>query len=121
VRIASEIAMAATSPIFPFRYCRLQWRERDRREDDHATSKDAKTVRASVRIVKTAGVCGGDARICGTRIPVWGIEKARMAGISVDTILEDYPSLTLDDVLAALEYAASHPAEIAQQIAENEQ
>ena len=33
-------------------------------------------------IESTAGVCGGDARIAGTRIPVWTLEHYRRLGLT---------------------------------------
>lgn len=71
------------------------------------------------RVVETQGVCGGAKRIEGTRIPVWGIEAARLAGISTERILEMYPTLSRDDVRAAFEYAESHVDEIQAQIADS--
>src|SRR5689334_19814554 len=71
------------------------------------------------RIVKTRGVCGGNARIRGTRIPVWGIESARRNGCDDFEILSMFPDLSTNDLRAACEYAASHAAEIDRQISEN--
>jgi uncharacterized protein (DUF433 family) len=45
------------------------------------------------RIEKTPGIVGGDARIAGTRIPVWVLENYRRLGLSEARILENYPSL----------------------------
>jgi uncharacterized protein (DUF433 family) len=70
-------------------------------------------------ITRTPGVCGGDARISGTRIPVWSIEQCRRLGMSVQTILENYPSLDRESILAAWEYAGMHQDEIDEQIYEN--
>ncbi|WP_242054308.1 DUF433 domain-containing protein [Nostoc parmelioides] len=44
-------------------------------------------------IEKTAYVCGGDACITGTRIPVWVLINARRLGISEAQLLKDYPTL----------------------------
>jgi type III restriction enzyme len=71
-------------------------------------------------IRKTKGICGGRARIAGTRIPVWGIENARRMGLSVSEILKRYPSISRDGILAAWEYAAIHAAEIDREIRENQ-
>ncbi len=71
-------------------------------------------------IEKSKGVCGGNARISGTRIPVWGLENARRLGLSVKEILRRYPAVSRDGLLAAWEYAAMHPAEIERQIRENQ-
>jgi uncharacterized protein (DUF433 family) len=42
--------------------------------------------------------------IAGTRIPIAAIQRFHAAGYSVSQILEEYPTLTKKDVLAALEY-----------------
>src|SRR5258708_3890430 len=43
------------------------------------------------KIVKTAGVCGGDACIRDTRLTVWGLEEWRRSGWSNARILANYP------------------------------
>ena len=58
------------------------------------------------RIVKTAGVCGGDARIRQTRIAVWLLAEIRQMGVADDAILASYPDLSAEDLQAAWEYAA---------------
>lgn len=75
----------------------------------------------SDRLVSTHNVCGGDLRVAGTRIPVWGIAKAIRDGCSANVICNMYPTLSLDDVEAARLYAQSHTAEIDRLIAENEE
>lgn len=66
-------------------------------------------------------VCGGDACIVRTRIPVWLLEQARRQGISEQALLANYPSLRAEDLVNAWSYARSHPAEIERQILENEE
>ena len=46
-------------------------------------------------IEKTPGVCGGDACIAGTRIPVWSLVIDRRLGMSDAKILEAFPLLLL--------------------------
>lgn len=70
-------------------------------------------------IVKTPGVCGGNARVAGTRIPVWGLENSRQLGLSASEIIERYPMVTAEALSAAWKYAAKHPREIERQIADN--
>ena len=50
----------------------------------------------------------GKAVIKGTRITVELIIEKLAAGESVDTILEDYPSLTKESIFAALQFAAEN-------------
>lgn len=45
--------------------------------------------------------------IRGTRITVSAILGQLAAGQTIDQVLEDFPELERDDVLAALEYAAA--------------
>lgn len=52
-------------------------------------------------------VCGGCACIAGTRVAVYVILDFLAAGNTVDEILGEYPQLSREDVLAAVEYAAS--------------
>ena len=71
-------------------------------------------------IKKSAGVCGGDPCIAGTRIPVWVLERSRQLGMNGQEILEDYPSITWGQLLAAWQYSEDHRKEIEAQIRENE-
>lgn len=68
----------------------------------------------------TPGVCGGDACIARTRIPVWTIVRAHQLGGSDEEILEDYPALSHHDLANAWAYYELHRADIDQQIASNE-
>lgn len=52
-------------------------------------------------------VCHGQACIKGTRIPVHQILHMLANGDTVDELLEEYPSIEREDILACLEYAAS--------------
>ncbi len=71
-------------------------------------------------IQKTPGVCGGDACIGQTRIPVWVLVNARRLGISESELLEDYPTLRAADLANAWAYAEAYPDEIETAIQENE-
>jgi uncharacterized protein (DUF433 family) len=72
-------------------------------------------------IEKTPGVCGGDACITETRIPVWVLVNARNIGISEAQLLKDYPTLSATDLTNAWVYATVYPEEIAIAITENEE
>jgi uncharacterized protein (DUF433 family) len=63
------------------------------------------------RIVIDPRVMAGKPIIRGTRIPVELIVRMLSQGISEDEILEEYPRLELEDVRAALAYAAKVLAE----------
>jgi uncharacterized protein (DUF433 family) len=71
-------------------------------------------------IESTPGVCGGDPRVAGTRIPVWTLEQYRRLGLSEAQILIAFPSLRAADLVNAWSYVADHPDEIEHQIRENE-
>jgi len=71
-------------------------------------------------IVKTPGVCGGDACFRGTRVTVWGLVESRRAGASDAGLLVAHPGLTAHDLAAAWDYARDHAAEIERSLWENE-
>ncbi|MEG4815220.1 DUF433 domain-containing protein [Microcoleus sp. K5-D4] len=74
----------------------------------------------SLGIKKTPGVCGGDACIGNTRIPVWVLVGYRRLGSSDAELLKCYPHLTAADLVNAWAYADAYPEEIEQAIKENE-
>jgi uncharacterized protein (DUF433 family) len=71
-------------------------------------------------IESTAGVCGGDPRIAGTRIPVWTLEHYRRLGLTEAQILGAFPGLRATDLVNAWSFVAGHLDEIDRQIQENE-
>jgi len=58
------------------------------------------------RISSDPDICHGKPVIKGTRIPVYLIVSLVAEGESIDSIIKDYPSLTPEDIQAALHYAA---------------
>ena len=58
------------------------------------------------RIVMNPEVMAGKPVIRGTRVPVDLIVKLVGQGMSYEEILEDYPHLQIEDIRAALMYAA---------------
>jgi len=66
-------------------------------------------------------VCGGEARIVRTRIPVWVLEQARRLGVTEEDLLRSYPTLRAEDLVNAWAYARAHREEIERQIGENEE
>ena len=58
------------------------------------------------RIVTDAQVCAGQSCIRGTRILVATILDGLAEGLSIDQIIDHYPSLTVEDVRAAIAYGA---------------
>jgi uncharacterized protein (DUF433 family) len=63
-------------------------------------------------ITKDPGVCGGKACIDGGRIRVMDIVSLKRQGKTPEQMLEDYPSLDLAQIYAALSYSYEHPEEI---------
>jgi uncharacterized protein (DUF433 family) len=57
-------------------------------------------------------VCGGNARIRNTRIPVWTIISLQQQGADAQEILSNFPILTHFDLVAAQEYYLTHLSEI---------
>jgi uncharacterized protein (DUF433 family) len=58
------------------------------------------------RITVDPAICHGKACITGTRIMVSIILDNLAAGVEEDRILQNYPSLALEDIKAAIGYAA---------------
>jgi uncharacterized protein (DUF433 family) len=71
-------------------------------------------------IEKRAGVCGGEACLTGTRIPVWLLEQARRLKTPTAQLLRSYPTLTEEALEEAWTYASANRAEIDTAIQENE-
>ncbi|MBD6620989.1 DUF433 domain-containing protein [Komarekiella sp. 'clone 1'] len=70
-------------------------------------------------IEKTPRVCGGEARIAKTRIPVWVLVESRCLGYSDADLLTSYPTITATDLANAWVYAEAHPDEIESAIERN--
>ena len=62
------------------------------------------------RITVNPEICHGSPTIRGLRYPVSMIMGLLASGMTTDEVLADYADLERDDVLAALEYAASRLA-----------
>jgi uncharacterized protein (DUF433 family) len=72
-------------------------------------------------IQKTPDICGGDACIRNTRIPVWSLVVARRLGATDEGLLEYFITpLWPADVQAAWKYFEQHAEEIEQAIREHE-
>ena len=60
----------------------------------------------SNRITSDPQICGGEAVVRGTRIPAHVVLSHLAAGESFEGVLENFPTLHRDDILACLDYAA---------------
>ena len=58
------------------------------------------------RVTISPDVCNGRPVIRGTRITAQTILEFLGAGDSIDEVLEEYPSLTREDVLACIQYSS---------------
>ena len=77
--------------------------------------------KSELLIRKTAGVCGGEACIRNTRIPVWVLVSLKRQGIQNSDLLRNYPDLNLDDLAAAWSYQSHNSDEIDATIRANEE
>jgi uncharacterized protein (DUF433 family) len=66
------------------------------------------------------GVCGGEACIVRTRIPVWVLEQARRLGRSEAQLLLAYPTLRAEDLANAWAYVRAHVDEMERAIRADE-
>jgi uncharacterized protein (DUF433 family) len=72
-------------------------------------------------IVKTPGVCSGQARIAGTRIKVKHVYRwVEQGGMTPAQVVTEFPHLTMAQVHAALAYYWSHQDEIQEDIRNEE-
>jgi uncharacterized protein (DUF433 family) len=58
------------------------------------------------RITKRPDICHGKPTIRSLRYPVDSMLDLLASGMTIQEILDDYPDLQKDDLLACLEYAA---------------
>lgn len=61
---------------------------------------------------KDIGVCGGQARIRDTRIPVWLLVELQQQGADDAELLENYPALEQSDLMAVWRYYVENQEEI---------
>jgi uncharacterized protein (DUF433 family) len=106
--------------------------EQNKQEIDDALRRQEEAMNSEVipnaekgltmsEIKKTPGVCGGDACIGDTRIPVWGLVEFRQLGAPDSELLENFPSLTADDLAAAWAYYADNKEEIDEAIRQQQE
>jgi uncharacterized protein (DUF433 family) len=80
-------------------------------QEERAVLEDTLRQRA---VESTPGVCGGYARLRGTRIPIWTLVSLRQQGASDDELLRNYPTLTSEKLHIAWDYYDRHRAEVDQ-------
>jgi uncharacterized protein (DUF433 family) len=64
------------------------------------------------RITLEPGKRGGRPCIRGLRISVYDVLSMLSGGMSQEEVLEDFPELTKDDILAVLSYAADREHQV---------
>jgi uncharacterized protein (DUF433 family) len=57
-------------------------------------------------------ICHGQACVKGTRIPVHQVVRMLANGDTIEELLEEYRSLSKEDILACLDYAADLAEEL---------
>ena len=75
----------------------------------------------SLGITKIPDVCGGEACIAKTRLPVWLMVSWRRQGVSDAELLDFYPHLSAADLVNVWAYADAYPEEIEEAINKNEE
>ena len=58
------------------------------------------------RITVDPGICGGRPCVRDTRIEIAVVLDGLAEGLTIENIIDHYPQLTKEDILAALAYAA---------------
>ena len=81
----------------------------------------AKVTISYPHVAKTPGVCGGRARVEGTRIRVYNVVFLHKEGDSDEKIREAYPDLTPAQIHAALAYYYDNRDEIEAELAAEDQ
>lgn len=62
-------------------------------------------------IVRDPKICGGEPVIKGTRVTLSTLLASLAEGMTIEEILQDFPTLTRDDVRAAIAFAAASAQE----------
>jgi uncharacterized protein (DUF433 family) len=63
------------------------------------------------RIIRDKAICGGEPVFKGTRVTLRTVLASLANGDSIEQLLADFPSLTSDDVRAAIVFAAASAEE----------
>lgn len=76
---------------------------------EETMSEYARLAKAREIVVEDPKILGGAAVIKGTRAPVYDIAASANAGLSIEEIKEDYPSVSEDQIKLAILYAKATP------------
>ncbi|MBZ5670176.1 MAG: DUF433 domain-containing protein [Acidobacteriia bacterium] len=69
------------------------------------------TPKLGDRITRNPEICGGESVFRDTRVPLRTVLASLAEGDTIDQILADFPTLTFDDVRAAIAFAAASAQE----------
>jgi type III restriction enzyme len=71
-------------------------------------------IRAKTKdlITKDKNICGGSARVGGTRVPVWTLVRYQQLGVQDVKIRKDFPSVSMTALHAAFDYYKNNKEEI---------
>jgi uncharacterized protein (DUF433 family) len=68
-------------------------------------------MKYSDRFVRDPRICGGETVFKGTRVPLRTVLASLADGDSIETLLSDFPTLTKEDIWAAIAFAAASAAD----------
>ena len=81
----------------------------------------AEQLRSHAYVVVTPGMCGGRARIAGTRLPVWMVvSEIIRGGEAPEEFVEAYPHVSLAQVYDALSFYYDHRADVDRDLRDQE-
>jgi uncharacterized protein (DUF433 family) len=74
-------------------------------------SPSSRKMNYEERIVKDPGICGGEPVIRGTRVTLRTVLASLAEGATIQQIVEDFPTLTEEDVRSVIAFAAASAEE----------
>ena len=63
------------------------------------------------RMIREPNICAGESIFCGTRVPLRTVLANWAAGECAEEILADFPTLAIEDIRAAIVFAAASAEE----------
>jgi len=63
------------------------------------------------RIIRDKGICGGQPVFRGTRVPLRTVLASLAVGVLPEEILAEFPTLKMEDIQAAIAFAAASAQE----------
>ena len=75
------------------------------------TTKEGKLMNYRDTIIRNPKICGGEPVIKGTRVTLRTVLASLAEGATTEEIIKDFPTLTEQDVRAAIAFAAASAEE----------